>query len=164
MSNSSKRCSHSSPPTLKRHQTERSTLGLFTADLAWDRLADNFPGASPSSTQKLSSFRKLLFSEMVPTRLQESTMTPPLAFSVAGSQREGRSPPYRYATILRRHRWQRELSMSSHLRDGTRIGKGNQPTSRMSWHRQLRSWQGWWDWLMPKTHRMLGLHKTKSTF
>lgn len=85
-----KRRSRSSPPLLKRHSAEPGTPGPFTAELARDRLQQDFCGASPSSTRKSSAFRKQLFQvpkPMVTTRLQESTMhsTPDDTSSEAGA-------------------------------------------------------------------------------
>lgn len=64
-----KRRSRSTPRPNKRAVAFPGTPGPFTADLARDRLQQNFPGASPASTRKTASFRKQLFgAHMVKTR------------------------------------------------------------------------------------------------
>lgn len=62
-----KRRSRSSPPSTKRSHTVPGTPAPFTADLARDQRQRDFPGASPESIQKVSSFRTQLF-QMVNTR------------------------------------------------------------------------------------------------
>lgn len=83
-----KRRSKSSPPHSKRATAVPGTPVPFTDDLQRDRLQENFPGASPCSTRKVSTFRKQLFqAPMVITLLQETTMqsTPEDASSSAGA-------------------------------------------------------------------------------
>lgn len=64
-----KRRSRSTPRPNKRAVAVPGTPGPFAADLARDRLQENFPGASPASTRKTASFRKQLFgNHMVKTR------------------------------------------------------------------------------------------------
>lgn len=64
-----KRRSRSTPPPDKRTVAVPGTPGPFTADLARDRLQQDFPGASPTSTKKTASLRKQLFgAHMVRTR------------------------------------------------------------------------------------------------